>query len=361
MTRLKNTYAGPLCKRIEGFTILELMVVMAILGILAVLTTPSIVDELNRKRANVAISETTLIMDAARSFRSQKGVWPGDATCSNALDALKNASPPYLLGVPLVNKYNSPYSTSCTAQTFSLDQSAVADYDSLLVNSIAGTSIVNATDHRIRTTIGLPGSEPALEAKLSRVATGNAELNRMRTTLFLGGNDIREVNNVDAVNGSYSNQLSSRVLTVQDLANISGALSVAGESQFSGKARFQQEVILGKTVVEGARGCEIGALAKDSTGVTLSCQEGSWQRTPSAKHYYLTAGEMFNVCIGPNGHDKSNVLLYDYPRYQTVCGSRYCSSKGYAFGLVTELGAGFNYLQPAYSTSGAHIEVQCVN
>jgi len=334
---------------------------MAILGVLAALTTPSIVDEFNHKRANVAVSESTLIMDAARSYRAQKGAWPGGATCANALDALKNASPPYLFGVPDVNKFNSPYSTSCTAQTFSLDQSAVADYDGFLVNNIAGTSIVNAADHRIRTTIGVPGTEPALDGKLSRLATGNAELNRMRTTLLLGDNDIREVGSIEAVNGAFASQISSRVLTVGDLASIAGALSVAGESQFSGKARFQQEVILGKTVVEGAKGCEVGALAKDSTGVTLSCQSGVWKRTPAAKHYNLTAGEMFNVCIGPNGSDRSNVMLYDYPRYQTVCGSRYCASKGYAFGLVTELGAGFNYQQPAYSAAGAYIEAQCVN
>lgn len=360
MNRLKRSPA-PLHKRFAGFTLLELMVVMAILGVFAALTTPSIVDELNHKRANVAVSESTLIMDAVRSYRAQKGAWPGGATCANALEALKNASPPYLLGVPDVNKFSSPYSTSCTSQTFSLDQSAVADYDGFLVNNIAGTSIVSATDHRIRTTIGVPGTEPALDAKLTRIATGNAELNRMRTTLLLGNNDIREVNNVEAVNGTFASQVSSRVLTVGDLASIAGALSVAGESQFSGKARFKQEVILGKTVVEGAKGCEVGALAKDSTGVTLSCQSGVWKRTPAAKNYSLTAGEMFNVCIMPNGSDRSNVVLYDYPRYQTVCGSRYCASKGYAFGLVTELGAGFNYDRPAYSTAGAYIEAQCVN
>lgn len=350
----------------KGFTLLELMVVMAIISILAVLETPSIINEINQKRANVAIAETTAIMDAARSYRSQKGVWPGDATCSNSLEVLKTANPPYLQGISNVNKYNSPYSTSCTPQTFSLDQNAVADYDGYLAVQIAGTEIVSPSIHQVRTTIGLPGSEPALEAKLSRLATGNAELNRMRTTLYLGGNDLKEVNNIDAVSGAFSSGLSSRSLTVQDVAQIAGALtsgtlSVNGQSQFSGKTYFKQDAILGKLVTEGAGNCEVGALARDKDGITLSCQKGVWKRTPSAISKDITAGEIYSACIGNVGQDKVNVDNYDYPRYQTVCGSRYCYSKGYAFGLVTELGPGFDYGRPSNSPSGTRVGIQCVN
>lgn len=350
----------------RGFTLLELMVVMAIISILAVLETPNIMSEINIKRAKVAVGETTAIMDAARSYRSQKGVWPGDATCSNALSVLKAASPPYLQGVASVNKYNSPYSTSCTSQTFSLDQNAVDDYDAFLVSQIAGTELVSETEHSVRTTIGLPGSEPALEAKLSRLATGNAELNRMRTTLYLGGNDIKEVNNIDAVSGSFSSGVSSRSLSVKDIAQIAGALtagtlSVNGESQFVGKTYFKQDAVLGKLVVEGSNNCELGALARDKDGITLSCQKGIWKRTPSARRIDLTAGEVFNACIGNAGQDRANVMEYDYPRYQTVCGSRYCATQSYTFGLVTELGAGFNYPRPSASPSGTYVSVQCVN
>ena len=85
----------------RGFTLVELMVVLGILSLLAVLTTPSYLEELNRKRALVSIDETQQILDAARSYRSDKGSWPGNATCSNALTVLSNSTDRYLAGVSL--------------------------------------------------------------------------------------------------------------------------------------------------------------------------------------------------------------------------------------------------------------------
>lgn len=344
----------------RGFTLLELMVVLAIISIIAALTTPNMISELNQRRAELTAAETTMIMDAARSYRIDKGSWPGDATCSNAITVLRNSTPAYLAGVSTTNKYNSPYSSSCTARTFSLDQSAVQDFDGFLVNLIAGSEIVSKDFHQIRTTIGVPGSEPALDAKLSRLATGNAELNRMRTTLYLGGNDINEINNINAVGGVFSGDLQSRTLNIQERAAIAGALGVQGESQFSGKATFKQGIVIDRVVVEGGKNCAVGAMARDTDGVTLSCYKGAWKRTPAAKTIELTTGAMFPVCTG-YGADTSNVINYDYPRYQTVCGSRYCKAQGYSFGLVTELGAGFDYNRPANSASNSYITVQCVN
>ncbi|WP_371929070.1 shufflon system plasmid conjugative transfer pilus tip adhesin PilV [Pseudomonas sp. FSL R10-0399] len=98
--------------------------------------------------------------------------------------------------------------------------------------------------------MGIPGSEAALDSKLSRIATGNAELNKMRTTLLLGGNDINEVGNLNATSGSFAGNVTAQMLTVQQQASINGALAVQGESQFVGKARFNDELILEKLVVE---------------------------------------------------------------------------------------------------------------
>lgn len=361
MTNHMRDRLGPHLHKELGFTMIELMVAIAIMSILAVLNTPSMLNEINEKRAFVAVSETTTIVDAARNYRSQKGVWPGDATCSNALTVLKNASPPYLVGVGNVNRYNSIFSTSCTSQTFSLDQNAIADFDGYLVNQIAGTELISALTHQIRTTIGIPGSESALDGKLSRLATGNAELNRMRTTLYLGGNDIREVSNIEAVGGLFSGDLEARTLTVQEMAQIAGALSVNGESQFSSKATFQKEIVMEKIVVEGSDNCQLGAMARDLDGVMLTCQKGIWKRTAAAKIMNVTTGEVFNACIGKFGGDRANVVNYDYPVYQTVCGSRYCTTKTYTLGFVTELGAGFNVSQPALSPAGTSITVQCIN
>ncbi|WNZ87442.1 MULTISPECIES: competence type IV pilus major pilin ComGC [Pseudomonas] len=356
----KTIWWGVGLKRQSGFTLLELMVVLAIISIIAALTTPNMISEINQRRAELTAAETTMIMDAARSYRIDKGAWPGNATCSDAISVLRNSTPAYLAGITVMNKYNSPYSSSCTAKTFSLDQNAVKDYDGLLVNLIAGTEIVAPDVYQIRTTIGVPGSEPALDAKLSRIATGNAELNRMRTTLYLGGNNINEVNTINAVGGSFSGGVQTRTLNVQEMAAIAGALGVQGESQFSGKATFKQGIVLDHVVVEGAKNCSVGAVARDADGMTLSCYKGVWTRTPAARTFELTTGVVFPACTY-DGWDTYNVLNYDYPRYQTVCGSRYCKTQGYTFGLVTEFNAGFDYNRPGNSLPNTVITVQCVN
>ncbi|HDS1721460.1 TPA: prepilin-type N-terminal cleavage/methylation domain-containing protein [Pseudomonas putida] len=300
--------------KIRGFTLIELMVVLGILSLLAVLTTPSITQELNHKRALVSIEESQQILDAARSYRSDKGSWPGNSTCSNALAVLSNVSDKYLAGVGSFNRYGSPYSTSCTAKTFSLDQELVADWDSYLVNSIAGTEIVDSSTHLARSTIGIPGSEPALDAKLSRVATGNAELNRMRTTLLLGNNNVTEVNKLEAVTGQFSGSVSGVTLSVAQTAAIGGLLQAQGESQFIGKAAFDDEVILRKVAVAGTGGCTTGAIARDSTGKTLSCQSGIWtSNTGSLDGPYRVSGSSLGawaMCTLNYGSGNSKSLTY---------------------------------------------------
>lgn len=266
----------------KGFTLIELMIVMALLSILAALTAPNIMEEINHKRAMITAEETQLILDAARSYRIDKGAWPGNTTCLNALSVLTSASEGYLSGVRSVNRYNSPYSTSCTARSFSLDQEVVADWDGFILNSVAGTEIIEASTHQLRSTIGIPGSEPALDGKLSRLATGNAELNRMRTTLLMGNNNITEINKIEAITGQFSGGISGATLTVAQTAAIHGILQAQGESQFAGKATFGDEVILQKIAVAGTGGCTTGAIARDTTGKTLSCQAGVWKSNSGA-------------------------------------------------------------------------------
>jgi len=250
----------------HGFTLVELTVVMAVLTLLAALTTPSIRDELNRRRGDLTVQETQTLLDAARSYRSQKGVWPGNATCSNAISVLTNTSPAMLVGISTLNKYNSPVTTSCTSQTFSVDQNIVEDWDGYVANSLPGTTIVSVGSSLIRSTIGIPGSEPALDGKLSRVATGNAELNRMRTTLLMGNNDITEVRQILAQSIEASGGIEA------------GSLISKGTSQFEGKATFNDLIIMKKVAVEGAACATVGAIARDSSGAILTCQSGAWRK-----------------------------------------------------------------------------------
>jgi prepilin-type N-terminal cleavage/methylation domain-containing protein len=290
----------------RGFTVLELVVVMAILGIIAALSTPSITNQLNQKRSDTTVQETQLLIDAARSYRMAKGAWPGNGTCSDAVNALTTSSPAYLNGMATTNKFNSLITTSCTPTTFSVDQNAVADWDGYVVNSLPQTTIVNAATSQLRTTVGIPGSEPALDSKLSRIATGNAELNRMRTDLLLGNNNISEVNNISANSGTISALTSSNAnianltagtasitnlgattgnvgnlgvgnLSVAGSTALNGALGVAGQSQFYSQATFNGAAVLNMVVTENTGCSPPGALARDGTGKLLSCQGGLWK------------------------------------------------------------------------------------
>lgn len=298
----------------RGFTLLELAVVMSIISIMAALTAPHLKEEINHQRAKVTIEETQLILDAARSYRIDKGAWPGNSTCSNALTVLSSTTDKYLAGVKSENRYNSPYSTSCTAKSFSIDQETVADWDGFLVNSLAGTEIVDSASHLIRSTIGIPGSEPALDSKLSRIATGNAELNRMRTTLLLGNHNITEVNTLEGVNGKFTGGISGNSLSIAQTAAISGLLQAQGESQFTGKASFNDEVILKKIAVEGATGCTTGAIARDAAGKTLSCQSGVWKSNSGALDgpYKVTGKSLgaWAMCTLNYGSGNSKSLTY---------------------------------------------------
>lgn len=209
---MKNSKAG----KQSGFTLIELVVVMAVMALIAALMTPNMMEELNLRRANLTAEDTSAILDAARSYRVATATWPGGATCATAINVLKTGG--YLGAMSTDNRYNNPITTSCNARTFSVSQSAVEDWDGYLVNSIAGTEITAPATFQITSTVGIPGSEPALSSKLSRVATGNLEDNRMRTTLYMGGQDVNEAGDINfsQANPRLTAQSGSLTLSAQN-------------------------------------------------------------------------------------------------------------------------------------------------
>jgi prepilin-type N-terminal cleavage/methylation domain-containing protein len=238
----------------QGFTLVELAVVLAISAMIAIATVPNYMARLNQTRADTTIQDTQAIIDAARAYRSEKGAWPGNATCSNAIAALGATSPPMLLGVSTTNRYNYPVTTSCTQYTFSVDQNTVMDWDGVVVNGLPGSQIVNASTYQIRTTVGAPGTEAALDGKLSRIATGNAELNRMRTDLLMGNNSISEVN-----------QITAQAINTQTVT-ATGNIATSGYLELNGAA------------AEGNACTKDGMMASTTSGGTLSCQGKKWVR-----------------------------------------------------------------------------------
>lgn len=296
--------------RQSGFTLFELAIVLAVLSILATLAVPNFMDQYNEKRAAVTIKETDLMLDAARAYRSDTGNWPGHPTCETALAVLRGGTEPYLGGTNSTNRYNSAYVTACNANSFSILQSIIPDFDGVVANGLAGTVVSNSATNTITSIVGVPGSEGAIAGKLSRIATGNLDDNRMRTALLLGGNNISEVNNVSSASITNSGALNTGSLATGNLTagNMSAAslattgnIVTRGQLQaHNGAAIFGNSTIDGQilarelglqgTATEGGACTRRGNISTTTAGMSMSCQGGRWTRSSNWINSRVTAG-----------------------------------------------------------------------
>lgn len=275
----------------RGFTLIELAIVLSIAALGSLIAAPSLIEELNDRRASVTIQETQTILDAARAYRTQTGQWPDTGTCANAMAVLKGTTPPLLAGIGTVNKYNAPISTSCTAATFSVDQNIVKDWDSVVANGLPATQVTNATAYTIRSTVGIPGTEPALNDKLSRTAQANVELNTMRTDIRMANNSIQGANNLDTVTVAASGQITAGTIAV------------------NGRATVGEYVQLTTTAIESNPCAATGLQSRTAGGQPLYCQNGSWAKPITWNTSTVASGAgCGNFPKGSMGFDASGKL-----------------------------------------------------
>ncbi|HCF2448994.1 TPA: shufflon system plasmid conjugative transfer pilus tip adhesin PilV [Pseudomonas aeruginosa] len=303
--------------RNSGFTLLEMAVALAVLSLMAAYMTPNFLEQINEDRAHATIQETQAILDAARVYRRETGTWPGGATCATAWTVLTSGSAPYLAGVTTTNKYNSPYVLSCNANNFQVQQSLTADWDSYVANKLPATTITNATNFTITSSVGIPGTEPALSSKLSRIATGDPEDVTMRTDLLLGGNDITGIGEVAASSATISGATSTGSLSVSGNASVTGTTQTGvlgvnsnaliggnagvvgsttlnggvisnGTARFNGLSEFNEIIRLSKVVTEGSSCSPNGSIARTASGVLISCVNGVWYDSATST-YVVTA------------------------------------------------------------------------
>jgi type IV pilus assembly protein PilA len=80
----------------KGFTLIELMIVVAIIGILAAVAIPAYQDYIARAQISEAVSLTGSGKTPLSEFFADKGVWP-----SNASDVMGNISGKYTAAITI--------------------------------------------------------------------------------------------------------------------------------------------------------------------------------------------------------------------------------------------------------------------
>jgi general secretion pathway protein G len=102
---MKNESLGSVrCTRQAGFTLIEMLLVVVIIGMLATIATVSIPRHLKKARRSKAAADIQSIGIAIQSYYMDEGKYPG------SLDVLTSGEEPYLEGGIPNDPWGRPYS-----------------------------------------------------------------------------------------------------------------------------------------------------------------------------------------------------------------------------------------------------------
>lgn len=107
--------------RQRGFTIIELLIVMAILGMLAVMVAPNLFSQADSARRDAALSQISALSSALDAHRLDVGRYP-DSLDGLLRDTSNRAAwnGPYLRGEIPADPWGNPYQYSSDGRDFEL-------------------------------------------------------------------------------------------------------------------------------------------------------------------------------------------------------------------------------------------------
>jgi type IV pilus assembly protein PilA len=124
-------------KKQQGFTLIELMIVVAIIGILAAIAIPAYQDYTIRAQVSEGLNLSGGAKAAVSEFRMDRGTWPSDNTAAGIATTSTDISGKYVAGVAVssgvitVTYGNEAHATLLADGGATLDMSPVAQTGSV--------------------------------------------------------------------------------------------------------------------------------------------------------------------------------------------------------------------------------------
>ena len=117
----------------KGFTLIELMIVVAIIGILAAVAIPAYQDYIARAHVSEAVSLTAGGKTPMAEFFADKGVWP-----STASDVMGNTAGKYVSAITIVAGNGTNTAISLEARIKNANVNAAITGTTLILTSADG-------------------------------------------------------------------------------------------------------------------------------------------------------------------------------------------------------------------------------